>query len=738
MTYQEYERTVYDWLLGLQRRQSELRFSTRQKASKGARDDLFIGTEHSRYFSTTFWTIPIAYPGVAGGLINLLFRQKASVFSYEFYVRAPRTVGDDQQLAACLDLAQRLRLLDQPLLLRARPPRAGTKDEMLVIQGKESSYRSLDDLLTDAEDDLLTFLPLVDRLIEEVKQYHPAFVAHRITAAEYARMQELVEQRQLPHRAEDTPPQQLAEDPAPYGASSRPVDRDPGIPLNQIFYGPPGTGKTYETVNEAVRITNPAFPIGERSRRLVREEYRRLVSEGRIVFTTFHQSLSYEDFVEGIKPRLQSGGHGTGEEAAGDLGFTLASGIFRELVDTVRTANRAASMASTQAGLRIDKQLIRRGQPYKMSLGNVRDANDAVIYDYCIANDCISLGYGIAIDFTGVANEREILARIQQQRGDGQSDYGYELTAVRNFVVAMQPGDLVFVPDGLQTIRAVGVVTGDYYHKVDAPIRHAQFRPVRWLYQNIAYPIKTVYGRQFSVQTVYPMEKSVLQAGLEREHDHRPASNNYVLIIDEINRGNVSRIFGELITLLEPDKRLGQPEELTVTLPYSRDTFGVPANLYLIGTMNTADRSVDALDSALRRRFTFRELTARPDLLADRRVGEVELSAVLQTINDRVERLLDKDHRIGHAYFMPIDGTVVSLQAVLASQVIPLLEEYFFGDTEKLRLVLGTGFFERLDTFVSFAPGTGETYHDGQPRYRLLDIRDMSEAGLVRALTELM
>ena len=733
MTYQEYERTVYDWLLGLRRRDPELRFSTRQKASKGAREDIFIGTENSRYFSTTFWTVPISYPGNAGGLIDLVFRQKASEFSYELYMRVPRTVGDDPQLAACLTLLKQLRNVRDPSLERAKPQRSRTKDEMLVIEAKEKSYRSPDHLLADAEEDLLAFLPIVDRLITEVKRDYPDFVAHRITAEEFDRMQDLVEQRQA-LSDDGTPSDQLAEDPAPYGAAARPTDRDPGTPLNQIFYGPPGTGKTYETVNEAVRITNPAFPVGERSRGEVRDEYRRLLAEGRIVFTTFHQSLSYEDFVEGIKPRLGT----EADEAPTDLGFALVPGIFKELVQTVMTANQAAGAASTRAGLRIDKQIIRRAQPYKMSLGDIRDPNDAGIYDYCIANDCISLGYGSDVDFTGVHNEKEILARIQQQREGGKLYNNYEVTAVRTFAVSMQVGDLVFVPDGLQTIRAVGVVTGDYYYKPDAPIRYSQFRPVRWLFKDIAYPIKPVYGRQFSVQTVYSMDKAAVRAGLEREHDHRPASSNYVMIIDEINRGNVGRVFGELITLLEPDKRLGRPEELTVTLSYSRDTFGIPANLYLIGTMNTADRSVEALDSALRRRFTFREIAPQPELLADLRVDGIAVEQLLRTLNDRIERLLDKEHRIGHAYFLGLDGSVAGLRTVFTRQIVPLLEEYLFGDTHKLRLLLGTGFFERLDTATPFADGTATEFTDDAPRYRLLDLAQLTDAQFLDALDALL
>jgi len=154
--------------------------------------------------------------------------------------------------------------------------------------------------------------------------------------------------------------------------------------------------------------------------------------------------------------------------------------------------------------------------------------------------------------------------------------------------------------------------------------------------------------------------------------------NDYALFIDEINRGNVASIFGELITLLEDDKRLRRPQALTTTLPYSKKTFGVPPNLYVIGTMNTADRSVEALDTALRRRFSFREMPARPDLLNGQELGGVDLQRLLSTINERVEQLLDKDHHIGHSYFMSISSGV-DLKRVFANKVLPLLEEYFQG-----------------------------------------------------------
>lgn len=168
----------------------------------------------------------------------------------------------------------------------------------------------------------------------------------------------------------------------------------------------------------------------------------------------------------------------------------------------------------------------------------------------------------------------------------------------------------------------------------------------------------------------------------------------FVLVIDEINRGNVANIFGELITLIEQDKRQGRTESLVVTLPYSKQPFGVPPNLYILGTMNTADRSIEALDSALRRRFSFVEMPPQPSVLGS--IGELNLKMLLQTINHRIESLLDKDHCIGHAYFMNIK-TLQDLRIVFANKIIPLLQEHFYGDWGKIGLVLGNYFIQAKD-----------------------------------------
>ena len=184
---------------------------------------------------------------------------------------------------------------------------------------------------------------------------------------------------------------------------------------------------------------------------------------------------------------------------------------------------------------------------------------------------------------------------------------------------------------------------------------------------------------------------------------------NYALIIDEINRGNVSSIFGELITLLEPDKRLGAENELKVTLPYSKEEFGVPPNLYIIGTMNTADRSVEALDTALRRRFSFVEMMPDSDVLIQQMQGAgkidcklndqdyiADVPKILDTINSRLEYLVGRDHTIGHAFFINVK-TQADLEEAFQLKVIPQLQEYFYGDWSKIQLVLGKSFVVKKD-----------------------------------------
>ncbi len=223
-------------------------------------------------------------------------------------------------------------------------------------------------------------------------------------------------------------------------------------------------------------------------------------------------------------------------------------------------------------------------------------------------------------------------------------------------------------------------------------------------------------------ELTYTIKPGVFRSIAERAQ--QDPDHNYAIFIDEINRANVSSVFGELITLIEEDKRLRAQNTLTATLPYSRLEFGVPNNLYIIGTMNTADRSVEALDTALRRRFAFIEIEPDPALLPED-VGGINLRRLLSTINSRLERLTDRDHRIGHAYFINVtdDDTVGELRAIFRNQMIPLMQEYFYGDWSRIGLVLGSRFITAEVQDNAFAAFESDRYSEYADRivYRITD-----------------
>ena len=407
------------------------------------------------------------------------------------------------------------------------------------------------------------------------------------------------------------------------------TDKTPVVPLNQILFGAPGTGKTYHTKKMAVEIINGKK---ERTREEINKECEKLIEAGQIVFTTFHQSLSYEDFIEGIKP----------ETIDGNVTYEVKDGIFKQL----------CSQAIEQKPKNSDIEI------YNFDKG---------------WNDLIA-----EVEQNFLSDSMLLLPILTQDKGV----YVTEITDNGNLKIKPKNSRLDI----------------DYIVSYNRTKKLQEAFPDLSVVKNIDKEFRSVIGGSNS--TAYWAVLNFINNKIKENNRIIPdyeELKNHVLIIDEINRGNVSAIFGELITLLEEDKRKGNKEHTEVKLPYSGDKFSVPNNVYIIGTMNTADRSVEALDTALRRRFSFVEMQPDPKILSDEKYvkyNDVDLSKLLETINQRIEMLIDKDRQIGHSYFVGIQD-LEDLRRTFKDKIIPLLEEYFYGDFGKIGLVLGEKFIEQ-------------------------------------------
>ena len=457
-------------------------------------------------------------------------------------------------------------------------------------------------------------------------------------------------------------------------------------PTNLILFGPPGTGKTYATISEAVALCDGSSP-NYGTRQALMSRYSALKEAGRIAFVTFHQSYSYEDFVEGLRP--ETGVEEDGSEVSlGGFRLKPIAGIFKRIATLAEQAS-----VSWPNAIKLD---LTDRNFFKMSLGRAFEQSE--IYQGAIAGNYIALGWGGEIDWSDPAYEKRdaILAKWRSIKPDISANAG-DVSQTFRLRATMREGDIVIISDGNSLFRAIGEIVGPYEYVADADdYRHR--RKVRWLrVLEKSLPVDTILDGKFTQMALYLIDPTkVKRAALEtilgadtKSQGGEPARqpDPYVLIIDEINRANISKVFGELITLIEPDKRLGQENALTATLPYSNETFGVPANLHIIGTMNTADRSIALLDTALRRRFEFRELMPQSDLLPQN-VDGIDLRGLLTTLNGRIEYVFDREHQIGHAYFMGCT-TKKEIDSVMRTRIIPLLAEYFYENWEKIRQVLG-------------------------------------------------
>ena len=444
------------------------------------------------------------------------------------------------------------------------------------------------------------------------------------------------------------------------------------IPLNQILYGPPGTGKTYNTIDKALEILAEFKQIDSipQTRQEQNAIFKQFKKQGQIAFITFHQSFSYEEFVEGIKPVV--------DDSSQNMTYKVKNGIFKKICEE--------AFKNYEDSKKELKQL--QNEHYT---GSLISAFIAKLENGDIALEC--------------------------------NGWKFQKT-FRNWTYKIWGSDnrwLLLKKEGRQkdltiSIAAILKYYDEYKKKLNikVPSPYNETHCDNEFYTATFKKLKEFEDTEYKKQDSKPMEKVPLKP--------------YILIIDEINRGNISKILGELITLIEPSKRIGNDEELRVTLPYSQETFGVPSNLYIIGTMNTADRSIALLDTALRRRFEFSEMMPDCEVLksiwlvkdtegkrdkenylqdTNLHIGEYGvreeteiLFQILKALNHRIEFLLDREHTIGHAFFFEkakffknnenvwYELSLNDLKTIFAKKIIPLLQEYFYEDYAKIDAVL--------------------------------------------------
>lgn len=441
--------------------------------------------------------------------------------------------------------------------------------------------------------------------------------------------------------------------------------------LNIILYGPPGTGKTYNTAIYAVAICDGMSleAVREMPYEDVLERYNALKKdEKRVSFTTFHQSYGYEEFIEGIKPKMDSD--------ASAVEYTIKDGAFKEFCD------RASKKKAISGKMKVREDAV----IWNVILGGTENPD---LKQKCFDEGTIRIGW---------YESPEIITYDTEKLNDT------ERRILLNFQDEMEIGDIVVARSTASAVNGIGIVAGEAEFDTSNE-KYPRKRRVDWLCSREDIQIIDLNGgTRLDRKSVYPLSRISVgdllsrvpsNAGVEVEDETRP----YVFIIDEINRGNISKIFGELITLIEPTKRKGAGEAIEAILPYSNKSFSVPKNVYIIGTMNTADRSIALMDTALRRRFQFEEMMPDAQILRD--IGadiivsdagvELNVADMLEKINQRIEYLYDREHTIGHAFFTGLkdEPTVDKLAGIFKKSVIPLLQEYFYEDYSKIMLVLG-------------------------------------------------
>jgi 5-methylcytosine-specific restriction protein B len=449
-----------------------------------------------------------------------------------------------------------------------------------------------------------------------------------------------------------------------------PVKAEPAAPpKNIILYGPPGTGKTYHTVQRALELILGPETVAKMSRDTQAKQFRELQRLGRIEFVTFHQNYGYEEFVEGLRPVLSE---------ATDQGvlYEIHDGVFKRIALRAAAAGLPAPDATATSFETLWRKFIEK----------LREDGQRIVKS--------SSGIDLILELSAKDNVKAYrcdlnkAGEVVEQSGTGMlaSKSGSKLIWENREKLGPEPDKVTSVKTTALFSQSRGG-GGGHHFTVLWPVYKALWD----LNREIGSTSESAADAEARAQEI--IDKPTPGTA---EFNFTSLTTQHVLVIDEINRGNISKILGELITLLEPEKRLGQPEELKLPLAYTPEhRFAVPPNLHIIGTMNTADRSIALMDVALRRRFTFEELM--PDAEVIRTVvGKASgnlvladfLTTLFQVMNSRIRFLYDRDHQIGHAYFLRVRN-LEDLRLLLVDKLVPLLQEYFYGSWDKICLVLG-------------------------------------------------
>lgn len=455
---------------------------------------------------------------------------------------------------------------------------------------------------------------------------------------------------------------------------------------NIILYGPPGTGKTYNSVRYAVAICDNLTldEVDNWTYADVMKRYNELKNADRINFVTFHQSYGYEEFIEGIKPII--------DDESNEVRYSVESGIFKDF------CQKAVKPDNDNIDLSAKIWLVRL---------NGNGKND--LKTFCFNNNVVRFNWN--------DDDAKIYKTSMEKIKVG--DYVISYCEQSRFV------------DG------IGIVSSDELKFAKEYDSFNWQRDVKWLATNIMEDVKPINDDKwlgnFEISSTKIQVLDLLRI-VRKYNDSISKDNNKpcIFIIDEINRGNISKIFGELITLIEDTKRAGMSEEASVELPYSHKSFSVPSNVYILGTMNTADRSIAMMDTALRRRFNFIEMMPKSGELEGIEVEGVNIKKLLDAMNNRIEVLYDREHTLGHAFFMRLDSdsTINDLKNIFKNKIIPLLQEYFYEDYEKIQLVLGDNAKEdefkfildkKIDITSIFKGNPNEVLDDDAKQYVIND-----------------